>query len=185
MKTNKTNYLFIRVLLLVAFTISATNSSYAASQGKLGKQSSASVQISVHVNQSLSTTGPEEILLNQNKTNPLCIMHNGYEQNASVPYELKVSEIKMLTNSHMNDEATTSSTPTLDIYLEDQKSNKQKYQLSPGLSLFNQTRLNRNQYQDCQKNGMQLSVEIASDFMHAANQQNYSAGLLILLVSPD
>ena len=184
MKTTKNNSSCIRfkIIILVILIISATNISHAASQGKLGRQSSASIGISVQVNQSLTADSPDELLLSQNKSKPLCVMHNGYTQNATVPYELKVDEIKVLDQTNYIHNNNLDTLP-FNIILID----KQKQQLTPGISLFQQTGLSTSDLhkQDCQETGMQLSLEMTADHKNSLNTQVNSTGLLILLVSPD
>ena len=176
----------IKITFLVILAISATNICHAASQGKLGRSSSASIGISVHVNQSLSTVSPPELLLSQNKSEPLCIMHNGYTQNANVPYALKIDEIKVLDQN--NDGGMDNQEDFLfNVFLEDRYTAENKQKLSPGMSFSKQTRLSsRKQHkQDCRKAGMQLSIEKTNNEINLSDTQLGSTGLLILLVSPD
>lgn len=173
-------------MFLVILIISATNLCHAASQGKLGGHSFASIGISVQVNRSLTTESPDELLLSQNKSKPLCVMHNGYQQYATVPYELKVDEIKVLDQSNYTQNNNEDTLP-FNIILKDQHSAKPKQELSAGISLFQQTVFSRSDEhkQDCQEAGMRLSLEMTAHHKNSFNNHMSAAGLLILLVSPN
>ncbi len=178
MKVTKNKFLCIstKIIYLILLCAYATNICYAASQGKLSIQSSASIEISVHVNQSLTAIGPEELLLNQNKS-PLCVMHNGYKKDASVPYELKVDEIKVVDGVNF----------PLNIFLEDKHSLNSKQLLMSGSSFLRQSNLSTsNQHEhDCRSSGLQLSLEAATHYKNTFDNSFNTAGSLILLVSPN
>ncbi len=75
----------------------------AASQGELGERSTASIEISVHVNQTLTSIHPEQLLVNSttpitmHDSQPFCIVNQGYGLEASVPYDLKVDALNIQT----------------------------------------------------------------------------------------
>ncbi|MDH3608598.1 MAG: hypothetical protein OEQ24_05055 [Gammaproteobacteria bacterium] len=159
---------------------------HAASQGKLGTQSIASVEILVTVNQSLSAISPNELLLNNfNQTNltvnkPFCIAHNGFDKNASVPYELIVDRLVSINeNQH--------SLP-FNIFLEDKdkNTNKSKHLLKNGITIAKQSNLSSSKelLNECVSTGAQLSIEKNNSAKKAASVPK-TAGLLILLISPN
>ncbi len=154
----------------------------AASQGKLGTHSSASIEISVTVNQSLHTVSPKELILNSaNKSAqtsmPFCIAHHGVNKNSSVPYEL------IVTSPATSSKGQQASLP-YKIYLEDKNKNKQL--LNDGTTVAQQSTLTINEeiVAQCSDNGQRLLIEknnsIKKDVFSTA-----SAGLMILLVSPN
>lgn len=173
-----------KYFLTCVLAVQLCNVANAASQGKLGTQSTASVEISVTVNQSLSTVSPNELLLNTSSqagltTNkPFCIAHNGFNKNASVPYELIVDSLVAPNEK--------SHTLPFNIYLEDKNTDKNKQLLTEGTTITKQSRLSR---------GEQLVNECASTDAQLSIEKNYSAentpsasetaGLLILLVRPN
>lgn len=169
-----TSYLFVCVLLNLSSSVV-----HAASQGKAGTQSTASVEISVTVNQSLTTVSPNEILLSNSiqkylsTSKPFCIANNGFEKNASVPYELIVDRLEPFN-------ANLDRLP-FNIFLED-KNNKQL--LTSGTKIAKQSNLktNENLLEDCAKTGTQLSIENNNS---KNTLQPNSAGLMLLLVSPN
>ena len=174
-------YLFGCVLLILL-----GNVVHAASQGKLGTQSITSVEILVTVNQSLSAISPNELLLNNsNQTNltvnkPFCIAHNGFDKNASVPYELIVDRLVSINeNQH--------SLP-FNIFLEDidKNTNKSKHMLKNGTKIAKQSNLNSSKelLNECVSTGAQLSIEKNNSAKKAASVPD-TAGVLILLVSPN
>ena len=174
-------YLFGCVLLILL-----GNVVHAASQGKLGTQSIASVEILVTVNQSLSAISPNELLLNNfNQTNltvnkPFCIAHNGFDKNASVPYELIVDRLVSINeNQH--------SLP-FNIFLEDKdkNTNKSKHLLKNGITIAKQSNLSSSKelLNECVSTGAQLSIEKNNSAKKAASVPK-TAGLLILLISPN
>ena len=174
-------YLFVCVLLILL-----GNVVHAASQGKLGTQSIASVEILVTVNQSLSAISPNELLLNNfNQTNltvnkPFCIAHNGFDKNASVPYELIVDRLVSINeNQH--------SLP-FNIFLEDKdkNTNKSKHLLKNGITIAKQSNLSSSKelLNECVSTGAQLSIEKNNSAKKAASVPK-TAGLLILLISPN
>ncbi len=183
LKLNKLYYqvkcLFVCVLLILL-----SNVAHAASQGKLGIQSTASVEISVTVNQSLSAVSPNELLLNNssqaslNSHKPFCIAHHGLHKNASVPYELIVNS---LTTSYKNQHDIP-----YNIYLEDKNTNKSKQLLTNGTAIAKQSNLSRSKelLLDCAKSGVRLSIEKNYSIEKTASIPK-AAGLLILLVSPN
>ncbi len=176
-------YLFGCVLLILL-----GNVVHAASQGKLGTQSIASVEILVTVNQSLSAISPNELLLNNsNQTNltvnkPFCIAHNGFDKNASIPYELIVDRLVSINeNQH--------SLP-FNIFLEDKdkdkNTNKSKHLLKNGITIAKQSNLSSSKelLNECVSTGAQLSIEKNNSAKKAASVPK-TAGLLILLISPN
>lgn len=173
------SYFFACVLLILL-----GNVVHAASQGKLGTQSTASVEISVTVNQSLSAVSPNELLLNYSNRaslrsdKPFCIAHNGLNKNASVPYELIVDS---LTSSNKNQHALP-----YNIYLEDKYTNKSKHLLTNGTTIAKQSNLSSSKelLNECANSGVRLSIEKNYSAKNTASSLK-SAGLLILLVSPN
>ncbi len=198
MITKRTNKLFsvriiLRILILTLFI--SLNCviciGHAASQGKLGKQSSASIDISVQINQTLTTVHPEELILNQttlsnNRTfKPFCVAHHGYSQNASVPYELKVDDLK-IPQQNLNTSQNKIITSPYNIYIEDKNSFNNRLRLSAGMSLFKQSVLSLSDQitKECENSGVHLAIEL-TDSLKSINQKPISPGLLILLVSPN
>ena len=184
---------FVTVLFFTLVFIAAIfNFANAASQGKLGNRSSASVEISVQINQSLNAISPNEILLNQAKSGhanfkPFCVMHKGYAQNASVPYELKVDALTM-PNTIDNTSINNKDTSGFNVYIKDKQSANQIQRLTPGTSILKQSdlRYSAMHQQDCLDSGVQLSLEMSAKAANEMAQgKNNSSGLLILLVSPN
>lgn len=161
--------------IIVALTY---NPVYAASQGKLGTQSTATVEISVTIHQSLNAISPNEMLLGNSIQNnltiskPFCITNNGYERNTNVPYELIVEKLESSnTDIHKL---------PFSIFLED-KNNKRL--LTKGMKISKRSNLknNNNIYKKCAETGTKLSIK--NNDPNNASQPN-TAGLLLLLVSP-
>ncbi|QMU61512.1 MAG: hypothetical protein GKR92_07295 [Gammaproteobacteria bacterium] len=172
-------FLFVCILIFQIFNVA-----HAASQGKLGTESTASVEIAVTVNQSLSAVSPNELLLNNfnqsglTANKPFCIAHNGFNKNASVPYELIVDRLIPVNEKQH-------SLP-FNIYLEDKNSNKSKQLLIKGTALSKHSSLKTsdNLISDCSNTGAQLLIEKNNTIKKTALQSN-AAGLLILVVSPN
>jgi len=182
-RLNKFNYL-PKYLFICVLATQLCNVVNAASQGKLGTQSTASVEISVTVNQSLSAVSPNELLLNySNQTRlttnkPFCIAHNGLNKNASVPYELIVDSLAPANeNQH---------TLPFNIYLEDKNTNISKQLLTNGTALAKQSRLRTSEHliNDCANSGTQLSIE-KNNYTENAALHSEATGLLILLIRPN
>ena len=176
--------LLSKYFLACVLAVPLCNAANAASQGKLGTQSTASVEISVTVNQSLSTMSPNELLLNTSNqarlttTKPFCIAHNGSNKNASVPYELIVdSLVAPNKNPH---------TLPFNIYLEDKNTNKNKQLLTEGTTITKQSRLSRDEQlvNKCASTGTQLSIE-KNYSAENTSPASETAGLLILLIRPN
>ena len=185
------NIIRIKILILFISLNSAICIGHAATQGKLGKQSSASIHISVQVNQTLTTVSPQELLLNQatlsdnRSLKPFCVAHHGYSQNASVPYELKVDDLKVHQQKIDSTQNKNISSP-YNIYLEDKNSLHNRLRLSAGMSLFKQSALSFSDQitKECENSGLHLSIEMAES-SNDSFQEPISPGLLILLVSPN
>ena len=183
LKLNKLYYL-AKYLFVCMLLILLGNVVNAASQGKFGTQSTASVEISVTVNQSLSTVSPNELLLNNsNQTNltvnkPFCIAHNGFDKNASIPYELIVDQ---LVSANENQHSLP-----FNIFLEDKNANKSKHLLKNGTTIAKQSSLSSSKelLNECISTGAQLSIEKNYSAKKAASVPD-TAGVLILLVSPN
>jgi hypothetical protein len=180
---NTTTTYFIKLILLAVFynQFCFVNDCFSASQGTLGKQSSASIEISVHINQTLNTISPNELLLNQSKglitnnSKPLCVANQGFSEGAIVPYELKIDELTT-PNQH-----TSSS---YNVFLED-KSSFEKLALVKGMSIATQSaiEMNKSVFEECKKSGLALSIEMNHE-NHFSNAYEAFPGLLILMVSP-
>ncbi len=152
----------------------------AASQGKLGAQSSASVEISVTVHQSLSVVSPIELLLNDSSktkstaSKPFCIAHSGINDNTSVPYDLVVDSLTQNENSN---------THLYNIYLKDK--DKSKMLLSEGTSITKQS-LSSNNGQvtnECSHMSAELLIE-KNTSVENIRKTTGTTDLLILLVRP-
>ncbi|MFK7815297.1 MAG: hypothetical protein AB8B92_03095 [Gammaproteobacteria bacterium] len=156
----------------------AYNPVYAASQGKLGTQSTATVEISVTIHQSLNAISPNEILLGNSVQNnlttskPFCITNNGYGRDTNVPYELIVDRLES-SNTDID-------RLPFSIFLED-KSNKRL--LTKGAKIAKRSNLKNNNstYKKCAETGTKLSIK--NNYPNNVSQPN-TAGLLLLLVSP-
>lgn len=184
MKISVNNYLNLTFTCFVLLTLFVCTSgiSFAASQGKIGKSSSASVNISVTVNQTFNTLSPNELLLNPSNnfgtksSKPFCIAHHGFHQNAAIPYELKVDNL-LSTNS--------SDAFAYKVFLEDENALNNKLHLEAGTAVPKQSKLKINQdlQKICAESGQSLSIE-----MNEKDSNNYthqpSPGLLILMVAP-
>lgn len=183
LKLNKLYYL-AKYLIVCVLLLLLGNVVHAASQGKLGTQSTASVEISVTVNQSLSAVSPNELLLNNSSQaslsshKPFCIAHHGLHKNASVPYELIVDS---LTPSNENQHVLP-----YNVFLEDNSSNKNKQLLTNGTTIAKQSNLSSSKelLLDCANSGVRLSIEKNYSAEKTASIPK-AAGLLILLVSPN
>ena len=178
---NKSFYIlkYLLVSLLVSLLSNFTN---ATSQGKLGIQSSASIDISVMVTQSLSTVTPTELLLNdcnncESTSMPFCIAHHGLKEGSSVPYSLSVDSLEP---SHQE-----SRTLPYKIYLEDKDTKRNKLLLHSGTVITKQSTLNvsKKVINECAENGMKLSIEMDVTAKKSV-PTSASAGLMILLASP-
>ena len=197
---NKRNYFNYKLLanlvtfILLLITAVVLGCASAATQGKLGKSSTASIGISVHVSQSLTAISPKELLLDQtaNKKKPFCVMHHGYKLNSTVPYELIVDEIKAqqnqaaltVPNQTNSSEQSNEGTLPFKIFLENDESVLQKQLLSQGMSFYNQSKHNFNEQANCQDEGVNLSLEMANQRTDAKMQDDL-LGVMILLVSPN
>lgn len=164
---------FLLLITSVAFSCAS-----AATQGKLGKSSTASIGISVHVNQSLIAVSPDELLLHQttSEKKQFCVRHFGYKLNSTVPYELKVDEISTAHNKNP--------TLPLKVFLEYNQSIEQKQLLTQGKTFYNQSEYSINGSVNCQDKGMNLSLEIANQNANIEKQGD-TVGVMILLVSPN
>ncbi len=174
--------LIFKFILLLSLFVFTSNAVLAASQGKRGKSSSASVDISVYVSQTLSTESPNELLLDQSKilepvnSKPFCIAHHGFDQNAGVPYELKVDKLSStLPNNSF----------PYKIYLEDQSLRSSKLHLAAGMTLPKQSNISSNQNlrENCKNSGLSLSIEMDETRQNGASDQ-IPPGLMILMVGP-
>ena len=178
MKT--TIYYFLQ--LIIVFLVTSLSGAFAASQGKLGKSSTGSVHISIHVNQTLNTVSPSELILNQSShslrenSKPFCIAHNGFKQYSSVPYELIVENLSTARNN---------SAFPYKLYLEDKNSLDEKLHLKSGMTMPKQSRLsfNKDIQQECADSGVALTIEV-SDKHKTNNLQQLDPGLMILMVGP-
>jgi hypothetical protein len=170
-----------QLIVFLILTTQCFNFSIAASQGKRSIQSSASVEISVTVNQTLTAVTPPELLLKNAKqsrlviNSPFCIAHHGFSKNAVVPYDLIVDSL-VSTNDNQSEFP-------FKIFLENKK---QKQLLTNGTSLAKQSQLNINEnlIYDCENSGAYLSIEQDSNILTPTPHIG-STGLLILLVSPN
>lgn len=171
---------FIR-LILVAISIFSYSISFAASQGKLGVRSKATVGISVHVNQTLTAIHPEELILKATEqtatytSQPFCVINQGYGENASVPYELLVEDVS-LQNFGDN--------PAYNVYMKETGSNKKA--LVQGVSITNQSILTFVDVIENKCKDIDMSIAIESTNPSADPKLiSDSPGLLLLLVSPN
>ena len=169
-------FLVLAAVVIFASTAEATD------QGKLGKSSSASVDISVTVNQTFNSVSPNELLLNKslkkNAAEPFCVAHHGYNQNANVPYELVVDDLK-----NANGQQSKHAMP-FNVYLENKNIHNSKQQLTQGVSISTQSnlRINKNLQSACANSGLQLSIEENKNVQNAFDRN--SVGIMVLLVSP-
>ncbi len=184
-KTLLLNFLFFALFWCLTLLL---NDASATSQGELGNQSSASVKVSVQVNQSLRINSPHELLidqttLNKNNSRPLCVMHHGYSHTANVPYELTVDDIAVFSQMG-NASRKNRAVPSFDIFLNDSRSPIKKQRLTTGMSLTKQSQLSFYELQNhsCDDRSAQLSIEMSTRGDLA--QRDSATGLLILLVSP-
>jgi hypothetical protein len=183
MQTRVTIFNSLQKYLIVFLILSSLciNFASAASQGERGSQSSAAIEISVTVNQTLTTVSPPELLLENAKqselviNSPFCIAHHGFSKNAVVPYELIVDSLASANKNH--------SAFPYKIFLENKNHNKQL--LANGTSLTKQSQLNISEHliNDCEKSGTHLSIE-RNSYTKASAPNKDTSGLLILLVSP-
>ncbi len=175
-------YKIIFLLLVLTSAVVLASVAQAADQGKLGKQSRASVEISVIVNQTLSSVSPNELLLNKNLTStysePFCVAHHGLNQNAKVPYELIVDHFKAINNRG------NKQVMPFNVYLEDKNILNSKQQLIQGVSISTQSnfRINKNMQSACANSGLQLTIEENDLGQNTPNTS--SPGIMILLISP-
>ena len=168
--------LFFTIVLLFVSIAEATD------QGRLGKTSSASVDISVTVNQTLNSVSPNELLLSNklttNSTEPFCVTHQGYNQNARVPYELIVDSFKN-ANNQINKHAMP-----FNVYFKNENIQNSKQQLTQGLSISTQSdiKLTENIKITCADSGLQLFIEQNNLEQNSSNEN--SIGIMVLLISP-
>ena len=148
----------------------------------MGKRSTASIEISVHVNQTLTSIHPEQLLVNSttpitmHDSQPFCIVNQGYGLEASVPYDLKVDALNI---------QTINGAPAYTIYIKENKLSNQKLALATGRSLTNQSEVTFSDVlkDECEKKGMIIAIEHTHP--HAStNSVLDNPGLLILLISP-
>ena len=171
-----------KIFILLALLVFTSGISFAASQGNKGKTSSGSVDISVHVSQTLNTVSPNELLLNQSNnfeignSKPFCIAHHGFNQNAAVPYELKVDN---LSSAQPNDAFPYK------VFLEDNSALESKLHLTAGISVPKQSNLsiNRDIQEICAESGLSLSIEMNEEYKYSSSGEIYP-GLMILMVGP-
>ncbi len=176
------SYYLLTYLLVSLLVCLLSNTANAASQGKLGIQSSASVDISVTVNQSLNAVSPNELLLNSSNHSgstsmPFCIAHHGFKKKSSVPYSLSVDSLDTLhQDSH---------TLPYKIYLEGKNTNKNKLLLRSGTTITQQStlKISPQVVHDCAENGLKLSIEKNRNTKKGVLTTT-APGLMILLVSP-
>ena len=180
-------FIFIAFLIFISTTLSTTN---AATQGKLGKQSSASIEISVHVSQTLSTFSPNELLVNRTKSDetnfrPFCVLHHGYVLDSSVPYELKVEELTVPNKTNGTSQNNVGTLPYR-VFLEEQNSQIKRQYLLPGASFNKQSKLiqSREGKQECINSGARLAIETVSRGNQDFDKEAISPGVLIMLISP-
>ncbi|MEM7401357.1 MAG: hypothetical protein AAF304_05345, partial [Pseudomonadota bacterium] len=172
---------FALLIVLVSAAI-FTSVAEAADQGKLGKSSSASVEISVTVNQTLRSVSPDELILSNNlttkSTEPFCVTHHGYNKHANVPYDLIVDNIKTANNQSDNQ------VMPFNVYLVDQKKRNSKQHLTRGVSISTQSNLSisKNTQSACANSGLQLTIE-ENDLEDNTSDTN-SVGIMVLLLSP-
>ncbi len=179
MKATTNYFLHLAIVFLIA---SFSGTCLAASQGSLGKTSSGSVEISVHVSQTLNTVSPNELLLNQSSNSlnknskPFCIAHYGFNQNAGVPYKLKVDN---LFSAKSNDAFPYK------VYLEDNHSFKNKLPLAVGMSVPKQSNItiSKDLQQECVASGLSLSIEMSEKHKNNSPEQLHP-GLMLLMVEP-
>ena len=181
-----TKFINVFFYALVAAITLHTSSAEAARDGSLS--SSASINISVTINQSLKTISPTELLLDRasskgNSNKPFCVAHHGFDQDASVPYKLVVDEIKPSNNTI---DTTTDTTLPFDIILEDREIKNSKQKLVDGMSFEKQSRLTINNFLNnkCTTHGLALSIEKNKNNNKKHIPTN-STALLFLLVSPE
>lgn len=177
----QSNFYYLKKYVFVVFLVCLFfNSANGASQGKLGNQSSASVDVSVTVNQSLRTVSANELILDSTKQNqsssmPFCIAHNGFKKNASVPYELIVDSV---------------SSPNKDLhalpyklYLEDKNTSKLLLNNRTTIAKQSTLYLSEEIVSDCAEYGLKLSIEKNNTTKKEVSGTS-TVGLMILLVSP-
>jgi hypothetical protein len=160
-------HLFYHIIVILICL--ACNSVDAASQGKRGIQSSATVEISVTIHQTLNAISENNLTTKK----PFCIANHGYEKNASVPYNLIVDRLE----SYDSDKNTL----PFNIFLADKENKKL---LTNGTKISKQSDLNINNdiVNNCVASGAQLLIEKKYNAKSAL--QSNTSGLLLLLVSP-
>jgi len=187
-----TKFINVFFYALVAAITIHISSAEAARDGSLSSSSSASINISVTINQSLKTISPTELLLDRasskgNSNKPFCVAHHGFDQDASVPYKLVVDEIKP-SNNTIDTTADTTADTTLpfDIILEDREIKNSKQKLVDGMSFEKQSRLTINNFLNnkCTTHGLALTIEKNKNNNKKHIPTN-STALLFLLVSPE
>ena len=177
------------LLVIVFCFLSVENKLYAASQGKLGLHSSASVDISVTVNQTLKTIAPTELFItsgradSQDSSKPFCVKHLGNRQSAGLPYNLIVDDIKQFDKNGVTDPA---STKAFNLLLLNKHLSTNKIKLTPGMTFSSQSKssLNQDLVNKCSNSSLEIAVEKNGNTQNLKNV-NYASGLLLLLVSPN
>lgn len=179
-KSTLRNFSSLQALFIILSIViySAMNTANAASKGKLGTQSSASVQISVTVKQTFNAISPTELLVQdkQSSKKSLCVAHHGFSNHASVPYKLIVDDIKVFNDTKNTNEFQHK------VFLEDKNHSNSKQRLTQGMTIEKQSKLNinKNLNNDCASAGLDLSIEENSNIIGESG----NTGLLVLMISP-
>ena len=144
----------------------------------MDNRSTASIDISVHINQTLTTIYPEQLLLSaSNSEQSVCVVNQGYGENSSVPYDLVVEDLNLQYIDNI---------PAYNVYIKDKDSNIQILMLAPGVSIADQSKITINEAlkNKCSDMGMRISIESTNA---SVNQSTNSSipGLLLFLVSPN
>ena len=157
--------------------------SFAAEQGTLGSRSTASIEISVQINQTFTTIHPGELVLtsvnsvSSKSSQPFCVVNHGYGENASIPYELIVETISVQTDKE---------TPIYNVYLSESDAMNQKVLLTQGLIINSQSEFTSSNIvnKHCSGLGSSISVEQTNGKLSNSNFSP-TPGSLLLVISPN
>jgi len=184
----KFNCLGTFIFLCLILASNFIDSAHATTQGKLGKQSVGTVEISITVNKTFKATSPSELILKNTATTKnadklFCVSHQGFSQSKNVPYDLIVDEIMLANQKHAL--AEKQALP-FDIYLENKSSTIDKQILTPGMSIsmISKSSISGNVENNCVNNDMHFSLGPKPSIDTSTIKPN-TVGLLLLVVSPN
>ncbi len=156
------------------------NVAFATSQGSLGSSSTATIDISVTVNQSIKVLRTNDLIFENTSANvsqPLCVQHNGYTDEAGVPYTLIVDDFKL-------SEQTTSA--PFKVYLADDSNSENLIELHSGFTIHKQNNVQANleSTTECLASNLHLQMIPIQDFQDPANINEVIAEI-VLMLSPE